>query len=132
MSTVETRLCEFVLPPDTNHLGTLYGGTLMAWMDKAAAVAGVRRAGGTVVTAMVDQLVFRVPVHQGELVELVARVEQTGRTSLVVVVDVYVEDPESGARKLCTSGRFTMVAVDDEGHPAQLREEPRAGSSTAA
>ena len=52
---VETRICEFVFPSDTNHLGTLYGGTLMAWMDKAAGVAALRRAGSSaVVTAAVE------------------------------------------------------------------------------
>ena len=44
-SAPETRICEFVLPPDTNHLGTLYGGTLMGWMDKAAGIAAFRHAG---------------------------------------------------------------------------------------
>ena len=69
----ETRMCEFVFPGDTNHLGTLYGGTLMAWMDSAAAVAAVRRAGtAAVVTAAVETLTFRVVIRQGELVELVA------------------------------------------------------------
>ena len=117
----ETRLCEFVLPPDTNHLGTLYGGTLMAWMDKAAGVAGIRRAGGpAVVTVAVDELVFRVPIHQGELVELVARVASVGRTSMRVRVEVHREDPASGARDLCTVGTFTMVAVDGDGRPTPI------------
>ncbi len=90
----ETRLCEFVFPSDTNHLGTLYGGTLMSWMDKAAAVAGLRRAGSTaVVTVAVDALEFRVPIHHGELVELVARVESVGRTSMKVRVEAHREDP---------------------------------------
>ena len=72
----ETRICHFVFPGDTNHLGTLYGGTLMAWMDSAAAIAGVRRAGTrTVVTAVVDELTFRVAIREGELVELIAEVE---------------------------------------------------------
>ncbi|MGD9696979.1 MAG: acyl-CoA thioesterase [Thermoleophilia bacterium] len=121
---VETRLCEFVLPPDTNHLGTLYGGTMLAWMDKAAGVAGLRRAGRAVVTAAVDKLVFRVPVRAGELVELIARVESVGRTSMVVAVDVFREDPESSVRELCTTGHFTMVAVDDEGRPVPVRAAP--------
>jgi acyl-CoA hydrolase len=116
----ETRLCEFVLPPDTNHLGTLYGGTLMAWMDKAAGVAALRHAGKTVVTAAVDGLTFRTPIRQGELVELVARVESVGRTSLRVCVEVHVEHPADRSRELCTVGVFTMVAVDDQGRPTPV------------
>jgi acyl-CoA hydrolase len=122
----ETRLCEFVFPSDTNHLGTLYGGTLMAWMDKAAAVAGLRRSGSTaVVTVAVDALEFRVPIHHGELVELLARVESVGRTSMKVRVEAHREDPASGARELCTAGTFTMVAIDDDGRPTPIR--PAAG-----
>ena len=118
----ETRMCQFVFPGDTNHLGTLYGGTLMAWMDSAAAVAGVRRAGSVaVVTAAVDRLEFRVAIHEGELVEMVARVESVRRTSMQVVVEAHREDPASHTRELCTTGVFTMVALDAEGRPTPVR-----------
>lgn len=119
----ETRMCEFVFPGDTNHLGTLYGGTLMAWMDSAAAVAGVRRAGTpAVVTAAVETLTFRVVIRQGELVELVATVESVGRTSMKVRVEAHREDPVSHTRELCTEGIFTMVAVDENGRPTPVRD----------
>jgi acyl-CoA hydrolase len=118
----ETRIYEFVLPPDTNHLGTLYGGILMGWMDKAAAIAAFRHAGtAAVVTAAVDRLSFRVPIRQGELVELLASVESQGRTSMVVRVEVHREDPAHRTRELCTVGTFTMVAVDEEGLPTPVR-----------
>ncbi len=124
----ETRMCQFVFPGDTNHLGTLYGGTLMAWMDSAAAVAGVRRAGSAaVVTAAVNRLEFRVAIRAGELVELVARVEEVGRTSMRVVVDAHREDPVSHARELCTTGVFTMVALGADGRPTPVR--PLRGTS---
>lgn len=117
----ETRLCEFVFPPDTNHLGTLYGGRLMAWMDKAAGVAASRRAGrGTVVTASVDGLTFRVPIREGQLVELVARVEEVGTTSMRVRVEAWREDPADRSRELCTAGDFRMVAIDAEGRPTPV------------
>ena len=118
----ETRICHLVMPGDTNHLGTLYGGSLLAWMDQAAAVAGVRRAGSTaVVTAVVDELTFRVAIRHGELVELVALVESVGRTSMRVRVEAHREDPVSHTRELCTAGTFTMVAVDDDGRPTPVR-----------
>jgi acyl-CoA hydrolase len=118
----ETRICHFVFPGDTNHLGTLYGGTLMAWMDSAAAVAGVRRSGSpAVVTAAVDSLTFRVVIRQGELVELVAHVESVGRTSMRVRVEAHREDPATRTRELCTEGIFAMVAVDEHGRPTPVR-----------
>jgi acyl-CoA thioesterase YciA len=118
----ETRMCHVVLPGDTNHLGTLYGGALMAWMDSAAGVAAMRRAGTpAVVTAAVEALEFRVAIRQGELVELVAAVESVGRTSMRVRVEAHREDPVTHSRELCTAGTFSMVAVDETGRPTPVR-----------
>lgn len=116
----EARSLEVVFPGDTNHLGTLFGGTLMAWMDRAAYFAASRRARGTVVTRQVDTLEFRVPIHVGDFVELIARVESEGTTSMRVAVEVHRENPDDGARELCTTGRFVMVAVGDDGTPRAL------------
>ncbi len=116
----ESRSLEVVFPGDTNHMGTLFGGTLMAWMDRAAYFAGSRRARGIVVTRKVDELEFRIPIRVGDFVELTGRVESTGRTSMVVVVEVHREDPVDGTRELCTTGRFTMVAVGEHGEPTPL------------
>ena len=111
---------EVVFPGDTNHMGTLFGGTLMAWMDRSAFFAASRRARGTVVTRKVDELEFRVPIFVGDFVELTSRVEAEGRTSMTVLVKVHRESPADGTRELCTRGRFTMVAVDDAGAPTPL------------
>ncbi|MFM8829114.1 MAG: acyl-CoA thioesterase [Actinomycetota bacterium] len=116
----EARSLEVVFPGDTNHLGTLFGGTLMAWMDRTAYFAASRRARGTVVTRKVDELEFRVPIHVGDFVELVATVETEGRTSMRVVVEVHREDPVDGTRELCTTGHFVMVCVNDDGTPREI------------
>jgi acyl-CoA hydrolase len=113
----EARVLEFVFPSDTNPLGTLFGGTLVAWMDKAAAFAGIRRARGPVVTAAIDGLTFQVPIRQGDMVELLGEVESVGRTSLRVRVQVWRESPHGGSRELATVGRFTMVAIGADGRP---------------
>ena len=122
MPTPENRMLEFVLPADTNPLGTLFGGTMLAWMDKAAGVAAIRHAGGTAVTAAVDELQFRVPIREAELVELLATVESVGRTSMRVRVEVNVENPRNGEKRLCTVGYFTMVAIDKDGKPRPIDE----------
>lgn len=114
----EARLWEIVFPDHTNHLGTLFGGQALAWMDKAAFVAATRFARRTVVTARSEQVDFHVPVRQGQLVELVAAVETVGRSSMQVVVELHAEDGLAGTRRLCTRGRFTMIALDDAGRPA--------------
>ena len=111
---------EVVFPGDTNHMGTLFGGTLMAWMDRSAFFAASRRARGTVVTRKVDELEFRVPIFVGDFVELTSSVEAEGRTSMTVLIEVHRESPADGTRELCTRGRFTMVAVDGAGAPTPL------------
>lgn len=116
----EARLWEIVFPDHANHLGTLFGGQALAWMDKAAFVAASRYARRTVVTARSEQVDFHVPVRQGQLVELVARVVGTGRSSLRVEVELHAEDPLAGTRSLCTRGHFAMIALDGDGRPAAL------------
>ena len=117
---LEARTLEFVFPTDTNALGTIFGGTLVAWMDKVAAYAAIRRARCTVVTAHIESIDFKTPIHEGDLVELYAQVERVGRTSIRVRVEVNRENPMDGSRHLCTVGRFTMVAVGTDGRPAPV------------
>lgn len=116
----ETQLLEIVFPDHANHLGTLFGGQALAWMDKAAFIAASRHARCTVVTARSERVDFRVPVRQGQLVEVLARVVEVGRTSMQVDVELHTENLRDGSRQLCTSGRFVMIALDDNGHPAQV------------
>lgn len=118
----EARLWEIVFPDHANHLGTLFGGQALAWMDKAAFVAATRYARRTVVTARSEQVDFHVPVRQGQLVELVARVVEVGRSSMRVEVELHTEDPHAGTRHLCTRGRFVMIALDASGRPAPVAQ----------
>lgn len=122
----EARLIEIVFPDHTNHLGTLFGGQALAWMDKAAFVVATRYARRTVVTARSEQVDFRQPVRQGQLVELIARIVATGRSSMQVEVDLIAEDPLSGDARLCTRGRFTMIALDAHGSPTAVVPLPGA------
>lgn len=116
----EARLLEIVFPDHTNHLGTLFGGQALAWMDKAAFIAASRYARRTVVTARSDQVDFKLPIRQGQLVETIARVVEVGRTSMQVQVELVAEDLLSGRRQVCTRGRFVMIALDDQGAPTPI------------
>lgn len=126
----EARLIEIVFPDHTNHLGTLFGGQALAWMDKAAFVVATRYARRTVVTARSEQVDFRQPVRQGQLVELIARIIATGRSSMQVEVDLIAEDPLSGDARLCTQGRFTMIALDAHGSPTAVVPLPVAEAAS--
>jgi acyl-CoA hydrolase len=120
---VEARLLESVFPTDTNPQGNLFGGTLVSWMDKAAGFAAMRRARGTVVTAAIEDIAFQVPILQGDLVEVAARVIAVGRTSMRVRVEVLKERPADGTVELCTVGHFTMVAMGPDRRPTPVPPE---------
>jgi acyl-CoA hydrolase len=116
----ETRFVEMVFPEQANHYGTLFGGNALSLMGKAAFVAATRRARQSVVMATSDKIEFHEPVRVGELVELVARVERVGRSSMTVAVDMIREDLISGRRKAAVRGTFEMVAVDEFGRPVSI------------
>ncbi|WDS35084.1 acyl-CoA thioesterase [Pseudoxanthomonas sp.] len=114
---IEARLLHMVFPDHTNHLGTLFGGQALAWMDMAAFIVASRYARTTVVTARSEQVDFNQPIHKGDLVEVIATIVKVGRSSMNVDVEVVTEDLLSGERKLCTRGRFVMIALDPLGRP---------------
>ena len=116
----EVHLAELVMPNRTNHQGSMFGGHALGLMDHAGWVAATRCARRTMVTVASDRVEFKVPVRAGQLVELVARVTNVGRTSVTVGVDMYAEEVATGDRQLATSGSFVFVAIDDEGRPTPI------------
>lgn len=122
----ETRFAEIVFPEQANHYGTLFGGTALNLMSKAAAIAAARRAGASVVMARSDRVDFHMPVLVGQLVELIARVERVGRTSMTVKVEVVAETLGKSDRKVAMRGSFEMVAVDEYGRPQPVAAQTAA------
>lgn len=115
-----THLVEIVFPGHTNHHGTLFGGEALARLGKAAMVAATRYARLPVVMAASERIDFHAPVLEGEIVDLAARVVAVGNTSMTVDVLMYGEDLLSGRRRLCTRGRFALVAVGYDGRPTPV------------
>ena len=111
------RSTNFVFPNDTNHHGTMFGGRVLQLMDQTGAIAAARFAHTTVVTAAMEAVSFQQPIRAGEIIETVARVVYTGRTSMIVRVDVFADHQLSGERKHATTGYLTMVALDAAGKP---------------
>ena len=114
------EMTEIVLPEDTNQYGHVWGGRVMALIDKAAAIAAIRHCRTNVVTASVDSLVFRAPVKLSHILCLHASVNATFATSLEVGVKVVSEDPLHGSRSHCCSAYVTMVSLDHEGQPTPV------------
>ena len=117
MSTPKVITTEHVLPGNTNMHGTMFGGDVLALMDKTAAIAAIRFCRQPVVTASTERIDFRTPIRLGDIIEAHAWVIHTGRTSLIVRIDIYAERPFSDEREHCTSGYYTFVAIDEQGKP---------------
>jgi acyl-CoA hydrolase len=91
-------------------------------MDKAAFLAANRFSGLLAVTAASERVEFSTPIRHGMIVDVIARVIHAGRTSMIVEVELFCQEPLDGVRKLATSGYFTMVAVDVAGNPVPVPE----------
>lgn len=115
-----TETTHVVLPGNTNALHTIFGGTVMHWIDEIAAVTAQRHAAGGVVTASVDAIHFLAPIHVGAIVVMRAQVNLVGRSSMEVGVRVEVEDPRTGERKKTTKAYLTFVAIDVDGRPREV------------
>lgn len=121
----ETHMIEMIFPEQANHYGTLFGGHALALMAKAAFVAATRHAKGAVVMARSERVDFATPIKVGEMLELVAQVSRTGRSSMTVEVQGTARSiggARAGAR-IALSGAFEMVAVDAEGRPRPVGPE---------
>ncbi|MEE8311670.1 MAG: acyl-CoA thioesterase [Candidatus Binatia bacterium] len=119
----EARIFEIVFPTHTNNYNTLFGGHALSLMDRLAYIVSSRYARKQMVTVASDKVEFRHPVNEGDLVELVGKVVRAGRTSVTVDIDMYSENLLSGARELCTTAEFVMVAVDGDGNPASVPQD---------
>ena len=113
-------MVQVVLPNDANIHGSVLGGTVMHWMDLAAAIAAHRHARKPVVTVCVDQITFEAPIRIGQLAILRARVTLAGRTSMEVAVEVSSEDLDGGVRRHTSTAYFTFVAIDAAGRPSPV------------
>jgi len=115
-----TTNTEVVLPNDTNHVGNLFGGKLMQWVDITAAIAAQRHCGRVVVTAAINHVSFDNPIKQNSIVTLEAKVSRAFNTSMEVFVDVLVENTVTGAKTKCNEAILTFVAIDQNGSPLHV------------
>ena len=104
-----------VLPHETNSLGKLFGGALLAWMDEIAAVSAHRHSKRVVVTASINNVSFGQPIDLGAIVTLEAKVSRAYTSSMEVMIDVFVEDRLTADKKKSNEAIYTFVAVDQNG-----------------
>lgn len=119
-SSVEMR--EMVMPHHTNPQNTVFGGTVMSWIDIAAAMVAARHCGRPVVTAHIDDIDFIAPIKVGYHVLIQASLNYVGRTSMIVGVKVTSENPYTGECRTTTKAYLTFVALDDLARPIEVPE----------
>lgn len=117
-----TIYTDMVLPSETNPIGNMFGGELLARMDRAASIAARRHSRRIVVTASVNHVAFNKMIPLGSVVTVEAKVSRAFTSSMEVYMDVFIEDRESGERSLSNEAIYTFVAVDEMGHPVRVPE----------
>lgn len=115
-----TILTDLVLPSETNPLNNLFGGELLARMDRAASIAARRHSRRIVVTASVNHVAFNRSIPLGSVVTIEAKVSRAFTSSMEIYLDVWIEDRESGIRTKANEAIYTFVAVDEMGNPVPV------------
>ncbi len=118
----KTIMTDLVLPSETNPLNNLFGGELLARMDRAASIAARRHSRRIVVTASVNHVAFNRSIPVGSVVTVEANISRAFKSSMEIYIDVWIEDRESGMRDKANEAIYTFVAVDDTGRPVRIPE----------
>lgn len=115
-----TEQVHLIMRQHLNSSGRLFGGTLMQWIDEVAGVVAMRHAGTSrVTTAAIDNLQFKEPTYEGELLVLIGYITCVGNSSMEVEIDTYVERSD-GMRYSVNRAFFVMVAMDEQENPMQV------------
>jgi acyl-CoA hydrolase len=120
VSETRSQLVRWMGVLDANTAGNVHGGTVMRLCDEAAALAAIKHCRRRVVTAAMDRMAFLYPIRVGDLLTLSASVNAAWRTSMEVGVRVEAENPRTGECQHTNTAYLTMVALDDDGNPAQV------------
>lgn len=115
-----TVMTNIVLPNETNQLRNLFGGELLARMDRCASISASRHCARRVVTASVNHVSFNHPIPEGGIVILESKVSRAFSTSMEIYVDVWLDDVINGKRIHTNEGIYTFVAVDEFNKPVPI------------
>lgn len=120
VSASRVRMSLLAAPETRNIFGSVHGGWILRQVDETAYVCAARHAGRHAITASIDRVDFRSPIHVGDLVTLRASVHWVGRTSMLIGVKVEAEDLLSGEARHTNSCLLTFVAIDEGFKPVAV------------
>jgi acyl-CoA thioesterase YciA len=118
----ELALQTIAMPKDTNANGDIFGGWLLSQMDIAGSIAASRVAGGRVATVAIAGMAFLTPVHVGAVVSCYTDILEIGRSSIRMVVEVWINSPHDGEPIKVTEGEFVFVAIDANGRTRSINK----------
>ncbi|TAL00487.1 MAG: acyl-CoA thioesterase [Rhodospirillaceae bacterium] len=111
------------MPADTNPAGNIFGGWVLGQMDIAGATHAISHIGFQVATVAVDAMKFYKPINVGDEVSCYTRISRIGRTSITVIVEIWVRRRRQGNPMNVTTGAFTYVAMDDDRKPVEIKNK---------
>ncbi|TXS93773.1 acyl-CoA thioesterase [Parahaliea maris] len=111
----ELALQTIAMPKDTNANGDIFGGWLLSQMDIGGSITATDVAGGRVATVAISGMAFLTPVHVGAVVSCYCDVVDVGRSSIRIVVEVWINSKHDGDPLKVTEGEFVFVAIDEKG-----------------
>lgn len=114
------------MPRDTNHYGTIFGGVILSYIDQAGFVEACNHGRHRWVTAAIDRVEFKAPVHVGEVVNFYGTTTRLGTKSVTVLIEVEAEREKDGKMVPVTAATLVMVSVDLNGQPIPFRQEATA------
>ncbi len=110
--TIQT---DVVMPGDTNSLDNLFGGELLARMDKVASIAAIKHSEQIVVTASVNNVSFGEPVPNGSILTIEAKVSRAFNSSMEVFIDVWKQNKTNPKKTKVNEAIYTFVALNKRG-----------------
>jgi acyl-CoA thioesterase YciA len=113
----EITIQTLAMPAYTNANGDIFGGWLVSQMDLAAGVLAKKISRGRAVTVAINSMTFLRPVHVGDVVSCHVELVKTGKTSITIAVEVWIEELSTGEQSRVTEGTFVFVAIDEKGNP---------------
>jgi acyl-CoA thioesterase YciA len=125
MNDFEVVTRHIVMERDLNSFGNLFGGAMMAWLDEAAALFVMEKSGyADFVTVSFDNVRFKAPGRRGDAIVIYCRVVKTGRSSITVEAQAFVNEPQSSVKRQVIDCRITYVCLEN-GKPTPYFESER-------
>lgn len=116
----QTVVYKAVFPGDTNHHNTMFGGTVMSYMDEVAFLTATRFSRKPIVTVSSDKINFQHPIPHGTIIKVVGTITRVGRTSVDVLIEVFVESMYRDGLERAINGTFTLVAINENKRPVPM------------